>query len=236
MDHFQRTFFLLVIAGCLAGCNHELTPQHYCYRCCACIGIGSLALKPNNTFEIDYEFPLKRKQAGKMYYGKGTYVQDKKKLFLTFEDLPPARSEITLKKIRDSDSLVVIITTVRDPLSGDTIYGANVQCLSAAGKVIPAMEPEATVYNKKDQTVLRHQMKEPVTLQSSFIGYRTAQRTIDQPGVYHAEVKLAFGYSDVVFRRGDQKTFRISRSDGQLYIRDMSNRKIFFTLESCYCN
>lgn len=236
MDNFQRTFLLLAIAGCLVGCHYELTPQHYCYTCCACVGSGELALKPGNEFEIEYEFPLKRKQAGKIYYGKGTYAQHKKKLLLTFEDLPVARSEIALTKIGDSDSLVVIINTVLDPLSGDTIHGANVQYLPADGKRIPAMESTATGYSTKEQTVLRYKMKEPVVLQSSFIGYRTAQRIIDQPGVYSADVKLAFGYSDVEFRKGDQKTFRISRSDGELYIRDISNRKIFFTLESCYCD
>lgn len=236
MDHFQRMFFFFAIAGCLAGCHQELTPQHYCYTCCACVGIGSLELKPGNEFEIDYEFPLKRKRTGKVYYGKGTYVQCKKKLFLTFEDLPPARSEIALTKIRDSDSLIVIINTVRDPLSGDTIYGANVQYLPADRKRIPAMESTATAFSKQNQTVLRYRMKEPVMLQSSFIGYRTAQRTIDQPGVYRADVKLAFGYADVEFRSGDQKTFRVSRADGELYIRDTRNRKIFFTLESCYCD
>lgn len=236
MDHFQRTFFLLAIAGCLTGCHRELTPQEYCYRCCACVGIGVLALKPGNEFEIDYEFPLKRKQTGKAYYGKGTYVQRKNKLFLTFEDLPAARSEIALTKIRDSDSLVVIINSVRDPLNGDTIVGTSVRFLPADGNMIPAMRSVETAYSTRDQTVLRSRMKRPVTLQLSFIGYRTAQRTIDQPGVYRADVKLASGNADVEFRKGDQKIFRVSRSDGELYIRDVRNRKIFFTLESCYCD
>jgi hypothetical protein len=241
MKNFTRPIILFALAGTLAGCHHDLLPLQYCYRCCAGIGSGALILKPGNAFEMDYEFPLKRKQAGKIYYGKGTYVQQKRKLFLTFNDLPSEKSEIVLTRIRDSDSLIVVVKAVCDthhePRGDSSVYGATVQYLPASPhQIVPVTNSTASVYGDPGQTVLRYRMNKPVIFQVSFIGYQTVQRRIDQPGVYEAHVKLAFGYADVAFRAGDKKTFMISRSDGELYIRDITNRKIFFSTQSCYGN
>jgi len=121
-----QMLLVVIILSCLGGCSYTISPKQYCYTCCACVGTGALNIRDSSHFEIEYEYGDHKKHEEKIYAGKGTYQQEKRNLFLYFDDQPDVPSRIELIRQRDSDSLIVNVLMVTDPIHGDTLQGAQI--------------------------------------------------------------------------------------------------------------
>ncbi len=62
------------------------------------MGSGSLKILDEQNFEIEYEEYDKRKHPV-IVIGKGSYVQNKRLIQLTFDDMPVMKPEIQLRKL-----------------------------------------------------------------------------------------------------------------------------------------
>lgn len=207
------------------------------------MGKGVLSLNEKEAeFEIEYQYPYKRNEKSAIYYGRDTYQKVKRKLFLAFEDVFKGNSEISLEKIRDSDTLIVILNSAIDLQDSDTLRGISFNLKNiATGDVFTANDSEPRVVESIQDAP--RGTKKPLKkylpsckykLEASFIGYRQIEIDIANNGVYRADVKLAV--ADFEFKSGDRKIFIIHRYEGDIYIRSKDNRKIFFTNKSCYWN
>ncbi len=220
-------------------CSHRLAPQSYCYICCACVGVGNLQLNEGDRFVIYYEYGNRRRHEEKSYTGKGTYRQEESKLYLYFEDPPSATSEIRLIKRRASDSLLVHVTKIVDPVENDSLSGASLVLRENVGsrKVLVEnyFQPRQESKDQLDLFLKRDVRKNPVMMEAYFVGTGRASVLINEPGLYNAEITLPSGHADVIFKKGDVHVYKVIRYQGVTTIRNTQNRKIFFTTEGCDC-
>jgi hypothetical protein len=229
---------VLLISLLSMSCTTTLKPGTYCYRCCACVGTGSLELKNDGRFEMTYErFNNRREKYGTLYYGEGIYRQQNKALELQFEDLPEIKPSIAFTKIGHAEKIDIRVISVFDPVSNLTVFGANLNIidLSNKNKVYAAetFHSDGEIHLTFDPA---RQGSPTLALEASFIGCYTATTPLPGPGLYTAEVTLPFGYADVKFTQKDLKTFVVRKGLEGIIIRDRSDSKVFFTTKSCYCD
>jgi hypothetical protein len=222
------------------ACATTLKPGSYCYICCACIGNGALNLKDDGRFSMEYERVENRKDKDReIFYGEGTYRQEKGALELQFEDLPVIESAVVLTRMGGSEKIDIRIRNVFDPVYNTQVIGASLRIVDPSHKKAYATQSfhnDEEIHLAFDPAKNKLANRSALILEASFIGYYTASISLPHPGRYVADVTLPFGYADVRFTQRDHKKFKVKKTLDGFTIRDEADRKIYFTKKSCYCD
>jgi len=203
------------------------------------VGTGVLNIYDNGCFEIEYETYSRPKDIhGKIFYGTGSYSKEKGKLELHFETMPEYSPSMSLTKIGDSDKVDIKVSRVFDPTNNEQIRGASFSVCSRKGKKIV----KEIYYDPQQEEHLIFDLNktrlgsDAFYLESSFIGCYTATAPLPRPGVYTAEIVLPVGYADVKFKSGEHKQFSVKNAVDGVIIRDLDDRRIYFTMMGCECD